>query len=195
MAKKLQKGTPAMRRKMAALRAMRKKSPRKIKVRKNPVHLHQFVAHEQDAVHVVNYVLAALRTAKGQGGSKAYKAQLQGIIDKASGAIHKIKAKPNPRGSEYSANRALSNEAEAKKLYETFHGKDPAKAVRVALKESRVVVKLGSLQGVIYHDGVARYVHIFKGTSRPTLAVSPDGKQLYVLGGAYRVGANGIKDT
>lgn len=58
---------------------------------------------------------------------------------------------------------------------------------------------IGECDGVLYttvRDGEKEaYIHRFRKTSRPLLCVSPDGKTLYLLGGAYRFTERGIVDT
>ena len=59
-----------------------------------------------------------------------------------------------------------------------------------------VVYVLGDLVDVSYEarrgGKVNTYLHRFKKSSRPRLAVSHDGNQLYILGGGYRVTSHGI---
>jgi hypothetical protein len=60
-----------------------------------------------------------------------------------------------------------------------------------------VVVQLGTLAGLIYRSdkwtpGTARsYLHMMEST--PLLVCDPSGRQLYVLGGNYRVTERGIE--
>lgn len=61
----------------------------------------------------------------------------------------------------------------------------------------RVLVKLGSLKGIIYSSdrytaGRSRtYIHFLE--TPPLLTCDPDGAQLYILGGRYRVTSRGIE--
>lgn len=61
-----------------------------------------------------------------------------------------------------------------------------------------VGLKIGHLDGVLYttvRDGkTEKYIHKFKRSSRPLLAVSFDGKNLIMLGGAYQFTERGIVD-
>jgi len=61
-----------------------------------------------------------------------------------------------------------------------------------------VLMLIGHCDGVLYttrRDGqVEKYIHKFSGKSRPLLASSFDGKQLYLLGGAYDFTEEGITD-
>lgn len=58
--------------------------------------------------------------------------------------------------------------------------------------------KMGRLDGVLYtakRDGkMERYIHEFNAKSAPILAVSADGDELRILGGAYEVTERGIED-
>jgi hypothetical protein len=60
-----------------------------------------------------------------------------------------------------------------------------------------VVVQLGELMGLIYRSDKhgptqpSTYIHFMD--VPPTLASSPDGTQLYIVGGNYRVTSRGIE--
>jgi ABC-type uncharacterized transport system substrate-binding protein len=87
----------------------------------------------------------------------------------------------------------------AKRLYQKFTGHD-AEEIGTIDKPSApgVLVAIGTVDGILYttvRDGVTeKYVHRFKSSSRPLFAVSPDGKQLFMLGGAYNFTERGIVD-
>jgi len=59
------------------------------------------------------------------------------------------------------------------------------------------VVPVGELRGLIYRtsrvpgEEPKTYVHFFKGRP-PMLAANLSGRRLYIVGGQYRVGRNGI---
>jgi hypothetical protein len=61
----------------------------------------------------------------------------------------------------------------------------------------RVVVELGRLKGLIYSSdrgscGMPKtFIHFME--TPPVLACNPSGKQLYILGGNYRVTRRGIE--
>lgn len=84
------------------------------------------------------------------------------------------------------------------KLFQSFTGMDPEYVDTVKLPVYGVAMVIGHCDGVMYEterDGVVeKYIHKFKKGSRPTLAVSHDGKQLYMLGGAYKFTDAGIED-
>lgn len=58
--------------------------------------------------------------------------------------------------------------------------------------------KIGEVDGILYstiRDGnPEKYIHRFKKKSRPLLAASFDGSQLYILGGGYTFTERGIVD-
>jgi hypothetical protein len=89
--------------------------------------------------------------------------------------------------------------AQARKLFEDFTGHELTHAKRLpAPKLPRLAVKIGTVDGILYttvRDGkTERYIHEFKRKARPTFAVSPDGRQLFMLGGAYNFTERGIVD-
>jgi hypothetical protein len=88
---------------------------------------------------------------------------------------------------------------QANKLFEDFTGDKLARGKRVkAPVIPPVLINMGKIDGVMYttvRDGkTERYIHEFKSKARPTFAVSPDGKQLFMLGGAYNFTERGIVD-
>ncbi len=97
----------------------------------------------------------------------------------------------------------LSKRAQVEKaadLFEQFTGHDAEHTETINKpKIPDAVLVVGEIDGVMYstvRDGVAeKYVHQFKKSSRPLFAVSPDGKQLFMLGGAYTFTERGIVDN
>lgn len=83
-------------------------------------------------------------------------------------------------------------------LFKNFRGEDPEHVDTVQLPCHAVAVVIGECDGILYttrRDGkVEKYIHKFKGTSRPLLCTSFDGSQLYLLGGAYDFTDAGITD-
>lgn len=61
-----------------------------------------------------------------------------------------------------------------------------------------VMVVVGICEAIAYtatRDGeTASYQHEFSTSARPALAVSHDGRRLYLLAGAYRFTSHGIED-
>jgi hypothetical protein len=89
--------------------------------------------------------------------------------------------------------------ASAANLYERFSGHKArivGKVAKPAVPD--VLVAIGEIDGIMYstiRDGkLEKYVHEFAKKSRPLFAVSHDGKQLLMLGGAYDFTERGIVD-
>lgn len=84
-------------------------------------------------------------------------------------------------------------------LYQTFKRVEPSQVVRVRHPRliPPVVVELGDLVGVMYRSdkwqaGQPRtYVHFME--DPPRLVSNVEGKQLYIVGGSYRVTPQGIE--
>lgn len=88
----------------------------------------------------------------------------------------------------------------AEKLAREFSGHRPTKISRVPVKPaSRVRLDAGKVTGIMYlarRDGETKeYLHRFAPGSRPSLTVTPDGKRLELLGGAFRFTERGIVDS
>jgi hypothetical protein len=87
----------------------------------------------------------------------------------------------------------------AANLYKQFSGHDPAYVDKIRFNNKGVGLVIGECDGVLYttiRDGKREsYIHKFKKQSRPLLAVSFDGKQLYILSGAYTFTERGIVDN
>lgn len=85
----------------------------------------------------------------------------------------------------------------ALQLFEQFAGfAAPQVATRrIDRVVPEVLVDMGALRGVVYskdHGGAKRtYIHFMD--DPPRLMCDPDGRQLYVLGGSYRVTRRGIE--
>ena len=105
---------------------------------------------------------------------------------------------PVPASSRVTARQQIQIEAAAQ-LYADFSGHEP-EIIGTLDKPTvpDVLIGIGDIDGIMYstiRDGkLERYVHEFKKTSRPLFAVSHDGKQLYMLGGAYTFTERGIVD-
>lgn len=84
---------------------------------------------------------------------------------------------------------------QAARRYRDFHEQDPDRIDTVNFPAHDVVMQIGELThiGYLANDG-KNYLHKFRRASRPILAVSADGKQLYVLQGAYIFNDRGIVD-
>ena len=90
--------------------------------------------------------------------------------------------------------------ARAADLYERFTGHDPEELGTVKVPPlPKVAAVVGECDGVLYttvRDGKAeRYIHEFAKKDRPLLCVSPDGRQILLVGGRYRFTEAGIVDA
>ncbi len=87
----------------------------------------------------------------------------------------------------------------AARLYSDFTGHEDVKIGKVKIPPMpKEVLAIGKCDGILYstvRDGVAeKYIHRFKKNSQPLLTASPDGKQLYLIGGSYNFTDRGIVD-
>jgi hypothetical protein len=84
------------------------------------------------------------------------------------------------------------------RLYQSFREKKPKLLGRFKVPTPKVAASMGYLDRIFYtttHGGkVQPYDHKFAKGSRPLLCVSPDGKQLILLGGRFRWDRRGIVD-
>jgi hypothetical protein len=113
--------------------------------------------------------------------------------------VHNVGTKKNParKRSLTRVPRALLGQAG--RLFEDFTGDKSANVQRIKKPEiPEVLVAIGTIDGILYSTvrdhKVERYIHKFVAKARPTFAVSPDGKQLFMLGGAYNFTERGIVD-
>lgn len=100
--------------------------------------------------------------------------------------------------------RAESQEGleQAATLLEDFSGHKADKLVKAnmpVVKEGLVIGELDLIGYRTKREGInkgllTRYAHQFRKKSRPLLAVSKDGKQLYIVGGQYEFTEAGIED-
>lgn len=95
---------------------------------------------------------------------------------------------------------AAAEVREAVARFTGFKGEAPARVSRVSVAAPpRVMLTIGECIGIMYRTSrggrTDNYLHRFKKSARPTLAVSSDGRSLYLLGGAYRVTDRGIEDA
>jgi len=87
--------------------------------------------------------------------------------------------------------------AKARRIFEAFAGCPAARVVTTTLDRviPGILVDMGALRGLVYskdHGGTKRtYIHFMD--DPPRLMCDPDGRQLYVLGGSYRVTQRGIE--
>jgi hypothetical protein len=90
---------------------------------------------------------------------------------------------------------------EAARFAERFHGRAPEPGETQRVKKPHfpaAMACIGEIYAIEYlaeRDGKAyRFRHVFKQKSRPHLAVSPDGKNASMLGGAWFFGEDGFED-
>lgn len=102
--------------------------------------------------------------------------------------------KPNPV-KEATREQKVQN---AMRLFERFRLEEPRFVDEVDAPICDVAMVIGHCDGVLYttvRDGkTEKYVHDFAKKSRPILAASWDGKQLFILGGRYNFTQDGITD-
>lgn len=85
-------------------------------------------------------------------------------------------------------------------LFTDFTGYDDPQVIKVKVdNRPKVMLLIGDVDGILYttsRDGqVEKYIHKFKRNARPQLLAAPDGKQLFLLGGAYDFTERGIVDS
>ncbi len=89
--------------------------------------------------------------------------------------------------------------ARAAKLYESFRERTPKRIKKISIfPPPRVAVDVGLVEFIGYRTTHGRkltlYQHDFAPGSRPLLCVSPDGRQLLLIGGRYKFTGRGIVD-
>jgi hypothetical protein len=86
----------------------------------------------------------------------------------------------------------------AAQLYSDFSGHEAQALDTVRVNLPAVAIAIGRCDGILYttvRDGAKeKYIHRFKAKAAPALACSPDGKQLYLIGGNYAFTERGIID-
>ena len=87
----------------------------------------------------------------------------------------------------------------AQALFERFHSFSPPNMLRRQCPRlmPKILVNLGELRGLIYRSDKEQcgrprtFIHFME--TPPLLASDPEGKQLYIVGGNYRVTSRGIE--
>lgn len=87
----------------------------------------------------------------------------------------------------------------AASLYERFSGHQAEQLGKLQVRAlPRVGVAIGEVDGILYtalRDGqVEKYIHKFAAKDKPLFVVSPDGRQLLMVGGNYDFTERGIVD-
>lgn len=107
---------------------------------------------------------------------------------------------PVPPSSKAGQHRAVQNDIEsAADLYERFSGHEAEAIGKIAVQPMpKVGVAIGEVDGILYstvRDGkLEKYIHQFRRSDKPLFVVSPDGKQLFLIGGNYNFTERGIVD-
>jgi hypothetical protein len=106
---------------------------------------------------------------------------------------------PSSRAKSRPRLNASKDVQKAARLYERFSGHEAESIGRVKVKPiPKVGVAIGDVDGILYttvRDGnVEKYIHKFAHKDKPILVVSPDGKSLHLIGGAYTFTERGIVD-
>jgi hypothetical protein len=87
---------------------------------------------------------------------------------------------------------------QARSLFRSFHNFPPLGLRRLRCRRAvpKLMVQVGQLKGLVYSSDRGQcgnprtFVHFLE--TPATLASNPEGTQLYILGGRYRVTRNGI---
>jgi hypothetical protein len=87
---------------------------------------------------------------------------------------------------------------EGYKRFGIFHNFPAGRVIRISCRRAipKVLVHLGSLRALVYSSDRGEpgcpktYIHFME--TPPRLACDPEGRQLYILGGRYRVTSRGI---
>jgi len=87
--------------------------------------------------------------------------------------------------------------AKARRLFEAFAGFQAPRVVTTAIDRviPEVLVDMGALRGLVYSKdfGATKRTYIHFMDDPPRLMCDADGRQLYVLGGSYRITQRGIE--
>lgn len=106
---------------------------------------------------------------------------------------------PSSRAKSRKPISARDDVLKAGKLFERFTGHEAEIMGRVTVPPlPRVMAAIGVVDFIGYttvRDGVKeKYIHNFKAADRPVMAVSPDGRSIYLIGDRYRFTERGIVD-
>lgn len=104
---------------------------------------------------------------------------------------------PSSRASARSTGRSDTQRAGTR--YKRFTGHDPEEVSRVELPPlPKAAAVIGDVTAICYRtvrDGREEdYIHEFSAHAQPLLCVTPDGKQILLIGGRYTFTERGIVD-
>lgn len=89
----------------------------------------------------------------------------------------------------------MNRVAQAVRLFVSFFERQPKKGEIVNVRaQSETCIVVGQLDGLIYRVDFQEepFIHRFKKSDRPLLAVSSDGRQAFILMGGYRFSDRGF---
>lgn len=106
---------------------------------------------------------------------------------------------PVPESSRSKRHNRDARIAAASRIYTEFTGHDASEVIEIDKPDfPDTLAVIGDIDGILYttvRDGITeKYIHKFKKNCRPLFCVSPDGKQLFMLGGSYDFTERGIVD-
>lgn len=109
------------------------------------------------------------------------------------------KVPPSSRAKIRRAKPSASDIERGFNLYERFTGDPERRAETIQIPPlPKAVAVIGELDGVLYttiRDGVKeKYIHKFAAKDKPVLCISPDGRQIVLVGGNYVFTERGIVD-
>jgi hypothetical protein len=114
-----------------------------------------------------------------------------------------LKRNPVPASSRVRARNALTAREraefeQASQLFADFSGHDAAPWKRVKIRLPATAIVVGRCDGVLYttvrDSKTEKYIHRFKAKDAPALCASPDGRQLFLVGGSFEFTERGIVD-
>lgn len=106
---------------------------------------------------------------------------------------------PSSRAGKSRRVQAPAAVGRAVNIYERFTGHQAEQLTEVNVRAlPKVAAAIGMIEAVCYstrRDGkIEHYIHEFAKVDQPVFAVSPDGKQLLMIGGNYDFTERGIVD-
>lgn len=178
---------------------MRKAAPKKAVIRKkNAIKKYRIYSTETKKYMTGSFSSLALARGVAKGvydiAGTPIEIRLDGNVIERVGKIAPRKSNPVKPHASKRQQRVIS----AIQLFQRFRVADPQFVDEINFELHDVMMKIGVINAIEYdtvRNGKKEYYrHEFSGNSRPDLAASWNGKQLYVLGGSYNFTADGIVD-